>query len=395
MHMQSKLTASYVVIGLISCLTAVFIARDIIRNDFRDYVLQQEFSLFRADMAEYVGRYGSLDRAMHMAPFSTFAAPEEATRRWQGLPFRFLVMDQTGSVLFPAGGYKAGQTVPDEILAQAEPVVVAGKVVALAAHTGLQQMVADDTAFLAMADAGMAIGTVCAAVLAVLLGLVLAWRQSAPAKNVIRTVRTLCNGDGEGTCIEVPADEDLSELVEAYNSMSQELSRRRFELDELSVIDPQTNLYNRSHFDEQARQFFESARRYELPLSVMMADLDLFRALNETFTREVGDMVLEKVAEIISRHTRKSDVVARYGGEEFVVLFTNTARDKAAIACENIRLAVEEYPWEEFHHDLKVTVSMGLADNADTDSATSMIAHADQYLSAAKAGGRNQLAGAE
>jgi diguanylate cyclase (GGDEF)-like protein len=177
--------------------------------------------------------------------------------------------------------------------------------------------------------------------------------------------------------------------------MSQELSRRRFELDELSVLDPQTNVYNRRHFDEQARQFFESARRYEQPLSVMMADLDHFRALNENFTREVGDMVLEKVAEIITRHTRKSDVVARYGGEEFVVLFTHTARDKAAIACENIRLAVEEYPWDEFHHDLKVTISLGLADNTDTDSATSMIAHADQYLSAAKAGGRNQVAGAE
>ncbi|XXJ18162.1 GGDEF domain-containing protein [Desulfovibrio caledoniensis] len=395
MHMQSKLTASYVVIGLISCLTAVFIARDIIRSDFRDYVTQHEFALFRANMEDYVARYGSLDRAMHMAPFSTFAAPAEATRRWQGQPFRFLVMDRNGAVLFPAGGYKAGEIVDGEILAQAVPVTVDGKVVALAAHTGVARMEAEDTAFLTMADAGMLIGGVCAAVLTALLALVLGWRQSAPAMDVIRSVRTLCNGDKDGACIEVPADEDLGELAEAYNAMSQELSRCRFELDELSVLDPLTNLYNRRHFDEQARQFFESAKRYEQSLSVVMADLDHFRALNETFTREVGDMILEKVAEIISRHTRKSDVVARYGGEEFVVLFTNTARDKAAIACENIRLAVEEYPWDEFHHDLKVTISLGLADNTDTDSATSMIARADQYLSAAKAGGRNQLAGAE
>jgi diguanylate cyclase (GGDEF)-like protein len=285
--------------------------------------------------------------------------------------------------------------VDGEILARAVPVTVDGKVVALAAHTGVARMEAEDTAFLTMADAGMLIGAVCAAVLTALLALVLGWRQSAPAMDVIRSVRTLCNGDKDGACIEVPADEDLGELAEAYNAMSQELSRCRFELDELSVLDPLTNLYNRRHFDEQARQFFESAKRYEQSLSVVMADLDHFRALNETFTREVGDMILEKVAEIISRHTRKSDVVARYGGEEFVVLFTNTARDKAAIACENIRLAVEEYPWDEFHHDLKVTISLGLADNTDTDSATSMIARADQYLSAAKAGGRNQLAGAE
>ena len=395
MHMQSKLTASYFIIGLISCLTAVFIARDIIRSDFRDYVLQEEFSMFRTDLVDYAARYGGLDRAMHMAPFSTFAAPAEATRRWQGQPFRFLVLDKDGTVLFPAGGYKAGETVAPEVLAKAEPVTVDGKVVALAAHTGLDRMVAEDETFLGLADRSLAIGAVCASVLAVLLGLVLAWRQAAPAREVIRSVRVLCGEDGEGTCIEVPADEDMSELVEAYNNMSQELSRCRFELSELSVLDPQTNLYNRGHFDEQARQFFESAKRYEQPLSLVMGDLDRFRVLNETFSREVGDMVLEKTAQLITEHTRKSDVIARYGGEEFVVLFTNTTRDKAAIACENIRRAVEEYPWDEFHPGLKVTLSLGLADNTDTDSAASMVARADQYLSAAKAGGRNQLAGAE
>ncbi|OIQ50180.1 Response regulator PleD [Pseudodesulfovibrio hydrargyri] len=395
MHMQSKLTASYVAIGLICCLTVVFIARDIIRSDFRDYVLREEFSLFRADLADYAARYGGLDRAMHMAPFSTFAAPTDPTRRWQGQPFRFLVMDRAGVVLFPADGYKAGETVSGEVLATAKPVTVDGKVVALAAHTGLERMVAEDAAFLGMADASLAVGTAVAAALAVLLGLALGWRQSGPLKEVIRSLRARCGMEGEDACMTVPADEDLAELAEAYNAMREEAARCRFEMNELSVLDPQTNLYNRRHFDEQARQFFESAKRYEQPMSIVMGDLDHFRVLNETFSREVGDMVLEKVAELIVANTRKSDVVARYGGEEFVVLFTHTARDKAAIACENIRRAVEEYPWGEFHSDLKVTISMGLADNADTDSAASMVARADQYLSAAKAGGRNQLAGAE
>jgi diguanylate cyclase (GGDEF)-like protein len=395
MHMQSKLTASYVVIGLITCLTVVFIARDMIRSDFRDYVLQQEFSLFRADLAGYAARYGGLERAMAKEPFSTFATPADATRRWQGQPFRFLVLDKAGTVLFPADGYKVGETVPDEVLAGAEPVTVGGKVVALTAHTGLSRLVESDVAFLGMADSSLALGAVCAAVLAVLLGLILGWRQTAPARGLIRSVRTICGEGDEGTCIEVPADEDMGELVEVYNSMSQELARCHFELSELAVLDPQTNLYNRRHFDEQARQFFESAKRYEQPMSIMMGDLDRFRALNEAFSREVGDMVLEKVAELFVRHSRKSDVVARYGAEEFVVLFTNTARDKAAIACENIRRAVEEYPWEEFHPGLKVTLSMGLAGNRDMDSVASMIASADEYLSAAKADGRNRLARAE
>ena len=394
MHMQSKLTASYVFIGLVSCLTALFIARNAIRGEFRDYVLEQEFALFRADLADYAVRHGGLARAIHAEPFSTFAVPADPTKRWQGQPFRFLVMDQAGVVLFPAGPYKVGETVPEDVLTRAEPVTVDGRTVALAAHTDAQRLTKDDAAFLGMADSALTLGAGAAAALAVLLGIVLAWRQSAPTKGLIQSVRMVC-GEGEGTCVEVPADEDMGELAESYNAMREELDRCRFELSELSVLDPQTNLYNRRHFDEQARQFFESAKRYEQPMSVMMGDLDHFRALNENFSREVGDMVLEKVAELFTRHTRKSDVVARYGGEEFVVLFTNTARDKAAIACENLRRAVEEYPWEEFHPGLKVTLSMGLADNQDMGSASSMIVRADQYLSAAKAGGRNRLAGAE
>ncbi|MGE4421638.1 MAG: GGDEF domain-containing protein [Pseudodesulfovibrio sp.] len=395
MHMQSKLTASYVFIGLVSCLTALFLARDMIRSDFRDYALQEEFAQFRADLAEYAGRYGGLERAMHMHPFSSFAAPAEATRRWQGQPFRFLVMDEAGKVLFPAGEFKAGETVPGGVLARAVPVAVDGRVVALTAHTGLGRLVAGDVAFLGMADSALVIGGAVAIALAVLLALAFGWRQSAPTRSLIGSLRSMCDMEGEDACIEVPEDDEMGELVEAYNAMRQELARCHLEMSELSVLDPQTNLYNRRHFDEQARQFFESAKRYEQPMSLVMGDLDHFRILNETFSREVGDMVLEKVAELFTRNTRKSDVVARYGGEEFVVLFTNTARDKAAIACENIRRAVEEYPWEEFHPGLKVTLSMGLADNTDEDNAASMVSRADQYLSTAKADGRNRLAGAE
>ncbi|EGB15204.1 diguanylate cyclase [Pseudodesulfovibrio mercurii] len=395
MHIRTKLTASYVVIGLVGCLTAVLVARQWIRGDFEDYVLRQEFREFRADLTDYAARHGGLDRALHEEPFSTFAAPLDATRQWQGQPFRFLVMDPDGTVLFPAGRYKAGDTVPGEVLADAEPVTVDGRTQALVAHTGLARLVREDANFLGMTDAALLGGAACAAVLAALLGSALAWRQGRPTCRLLESVRQACGEEGGAQCIEITSDDELGELAENYNLMSRELARCRFELSELAVIDPQTNLYNRRHFDEQARQFFESARRYEQPMSVMMGDLDHFRVLNDNFSREVGDMVLEKVAELFTRHTRKSDVVARYGGEEFVVLFTNTARDRAAIACENIRRAVEAYPWDEFHPGLKVTISMGLADNVDLDSAASMVSRADQYLSAAKAGGRNQVAGTE
>ncbi len=395
MRMQSKLTVGYVLIGLVSCLTVVFIARQLIRSDFEEYVLQEEFALFRADLADYAARHGGLERALHIEPFSTFATPLEASRRWQGQPFRFLVMDQAGALLFPAGPYKAGEIVPGGVLAEAVPVTVDGRVVALAAHIGEERLVRDDVRFLGTADMALAVGAGCAMVLTALLGLAFAWRQGRPAHRLVESVRDVGTADGGGHCVELGTDDELAEMAEVYNAMSDELARCRVELGELAVLDPQTELYNRRHFDEQARQFFESAKRYEQPLSLVMGDLDLFRGLNEQFSREVGDMVLEKVAELFTRHTRKSDVVARYGGEEFVVLFTNTTRDKAAIACENIRRAVEAYPWDEFHPDLKVTISMGLADNTGLDSASAMVARAGQFLTSAKADGRNRLAGTE
>ncbi|WFS62809.1 GGDEF domain-containing protein [Pseudodesulfovibrio thermohalotolerans] len=394
--MQSKLTVSYVVVGLVGCLAAILVARQLIRSDFTEYVSAREFALFKSDLADYAARHGGLDKAMLAEPFGVFLSPVDgASKLWQGGPFRFLVMDERGTVLHPAGPFKVGQTVSGEVLERAEPVTVGGRVAALVAQTGAERLTEADAAFMGMTDASMGVGMAVAAAFVGLFGLGLAWRQSAAARDLVAAVRLGREQGGEPHRVEAMSDDELGELADAYNAVNEELARCRGELDELAVTDPQTNLYNRRHFDEQARQFFESAKRYDQPLSVMMGSLDRFRALNETFTREVGDLVLEKVAELFSRHTRKSDVVARYGDEDFVVLFTNTARERAAVACENIRQAVERYPWDEIHPELTVTVSMGLAGNGELSSAASMVARAEQYLAAAKAGGRNRLAGDE
>lgn len=396
MHLQSKLTVSYLVVGLVACLAAVLVARQLVRSDFTEYVSAREFAMFKADLADYAARHGGLDKAMLAEPFGVFATSGDGvSRQWQGMPFRFLVMDERGTVLHPAGSFKVGQTVPGEVLARAEPVSVGGRVAALVARMGVVRPSGADGVFLGRLDASLGVGMAVAAAVVGLFGVGMAWRQSAPVRDLVAAVRMGREQGGEPHRVEVSADDELGELAAAYNAVNEDLARCRVERDELAVTDPQTNLYNRRHFDEQARLFFESAKRYDQPLSVMMGSLDRFRALNETFTREVGDLVLEKVAELFSRHTRKSDVVARYGDEDFVVLFTNTARERAAVACENIRQAVERYPWDEIHPELTVTVSMGLAGNRELSSAASMVARAEQYLAAAKAGGRNRLAGNE
>ncbi|WP_272698986.1 GGDEF domain-containing protein [Desulfovibrio sp. Fe33] len=396
MHLQSKLTVSYLVVGLVACLAAVLVARQLVRSDFTEYVSAREFAMFKADLADYAARHGGLDKAMLAEPFGVFATSGDGvSRQWQGMPFRFLVMDERGTVLHPAGSFKVGQTVSGEVLARAEPVSVGGRVAALVTRMGVVRPSGADGVFLGRLDASLGVGMAVAAAVVGLFGVGMAWRQSAPVRDLVAAVRMGREQGGEPHRVEASTDDELGELAAAYNAVNEDLARCRVERDELAVTDPQTNLYNRRHFDEQARLFFESAKRYDQPLSVMMGSLDRFRALNETFTREVGDLVLEKVAELFSRHTRKSDVVARYGDEDFVVLFTNTARERAAVACENIRQAVERYPWDEIHPELTVTVSMGLAGNRELSSAASMVARAEQYLAAAKAGGRNRLAGNE
>jgi diguanylate cyclase (GGDEF)-like protein len=160
---------------------------------------------------------------------------------------------------------------------------------------------------------------------------------------------------------------------------------------EESNRDPLTNLYNRRHFDEQAHTMYDYCLNNGHNLTVMMADLDHFKRINDNYSHAVGDKVLRTVAKLLTRGVRKSDLVARYGGEEFVILFPQTDIIPAARCCEALRSKVEAYPWHEIHPDLRVTISIGLSDAITAGSVEKMLADADDRLYQAKRGGRNQV----
>jgi diguanylate cyclase (GGDEF)-like protein len=152
-----------------------------------------------------------------------------------------------------------------------------------------------------------------------------------------------------------------------------------------------TGLYNRRQFNFLFENEFSRARRYHIPLSVAIADIDFFKKVNDTYSHEVGDKVLRTFAKIIKQSCRETDVVARYGGEEFVFVFPETAIENAVHACEKIRLAVESFDWSKVQQGLRVTMSMGVSSDTTVENHEKMLAIADAKLYEAKYNGRNQV----
>lgn len=162
-------------------------------------------------------------------------------------------------------------------------------------------------------------------------------------------------------------------------------------LGELAVRDPLTGLFNRRYLGETLAAEFSRAERYDRPLSVALCDIDFFKAVNDTFSHSVGDETLKRVADLLSVTTREADTVARFGGEEFVVVFSETSKEEALKACEELRRVVELHPWEEVHPGLSITLSIGIADNTRASDHETMLHLADTKLYEAKRAGKNQV----
>ena len=160
----------------------------------------------------------------------------------------------------------------------------------------------------------------------------------------------------------------------------------------MSKTDQLTGLTNRRHFEEVLACFYHQARRYSRPLSLMMMDVDFFKAINDTGGHQVGDELLKKLSSIIEQACRKADLPSRLGGDEFAVLLPETAAEDAAAVADRIAQAVAAHPVECRSMKLNVTLSIGVTDlNAgEIDSPEAMLSLADRALYAAKEYGRNR-----
>jgi diguanylate cyclase len=192
------------------------------------------------------------------------------------------------------------------------------------------------------------------------------------------------------------AHKELMEAQEALLTSQQELRKANAMLNELSVRDALTGLYNRRHFDAALDTELRRAARNLKPISLLMIDVDCFKALNDGYGHQRGDDCLREVARVLEEHPRRGyDVVARYGGEEFALLLPEADSYAAQAAAESIRHAVHALRIENHGStvDRVVTVSIGVCcDNPHVyDESEQFVSKADVALYAAKRLGRNRV----
>jgi len=163
-------------------------------------------------------------------------------------------------------------------------------------------------------------------------------------------------------------------------------------LEKLAATDALTGCLNRRALSEELDNELERAGRYGLALTILLADIDRFKLVNDTRGHIAGDSVLRQVGELLRREARAVDLVARYGGEEFVIVMPETALHGASIFAERLRRRIMHHDFADPGDDpLHLTVSIGLASFPDdrVTSSDSFVAVADQALYRAKNEGRN------
>jgi len=149
-----------------------------------------------------------------------------------------------------------------------------------------------------------------------------------------------------------------------------------------------TNIYNRKYFMKYIQKECSDIKIIDKEFCIVMADIDYFKKVNDTYGHQYGDVVLQEFASILKNSIREMDKVARYGGEEFII-FLLAKKENSARVVEEIRKKIENYEFGE--QNIKLTASFGIAQCTDEDSAQTVIARADGALYKAKEYGRNQI----
>jgi len=166
---------------------------------------------------------------------------------------------------------------------------------------------------------------------------------------------------------------------------------------ELAVTDPLTGLSNRRYLDNHISTLFNRSMARGRPLSVLIADIDRFKQINDTYGHDAGDDILREFANRVRSTVRGADLACRYGGEEFVVVMPDTSPEIAASVAERLRGVIESVPFvvKGTGQELQVTASFGIASRTpQVITPGHLLKQADVALYEAKNGGRNRVVAA-
>lgn len=202
----------------------------------------------------------------------------------------------------------------------------------------------------------------------------------------------MCPSDSDK--VVCPVGESECEIIDQLHAAH----RKSHGLEQLVHIDTLTGLYNYRHFLHALDREMERTRRTGQPISLVMIDLDHFKAINDRWGHEVGNRVLRRTAKVIRQMVRKIDVPCRYGGEEFALILPGTQLGLAVNVANRLREAIERsFVILEGEEKVRFTVSMGadLFLPGQGDTAASFVERADRLLYQAKREGRNRVCHAD
>ncbi len=185
----------------------------------------------------------------------------------------------------------------------------------------------------------------------------------------------------------------VSERTKELKNALDDLHRANSKLENISVTDQLTSLYNRRYFDEKYLDEFKRAHRKKDSLSIVLVDIDHFKRFNDTYGHLVGDQCLQQVASTLKSVARRaSDTLARYGGEEFIVILPGEDSKGAFVLAERLRLAVESFDFKVEGQSVPVTISIGISSTIPDgmENFGFLFTAADSALYNAKENGRNQ-----
>jgi diguanylate cyclase (GGDEF)-like protein len=250
-------------------------------------------------------------------------------------------------------------------------------------------------------------------VIVILVSILLSYMITKPVIDITQAAILISHGDFEKR-VEKLSQDELGQLARALNEMADKLinsnnileskvkerthklQQANKKLEKLSLTDGLTGIANRAKFDKSIDEIFRRCIRYKKPLSLLIIDIDYFKAVNDTYGHQTGDKYLKKVASVIKDCAeRVDDLPARYGGEEFALILEDTYSEGAELIANRVRQKIHNCKLENINSkvDPYLTASIGISTilpHKNTDL-KSFIKEADKALYKAKDEGRNRV----
>lgn len=186
------------------------------------------------------------------------------------------------------------------------------------------------------------------------------------------------------------------ETIADYAAIGLENARNFQRVQELTVLDEHTGLYNARHLEQALRSEVRRAKRFSHPLSLIFFDLDHFKQVNDRFGHQRGSALLRELGQLVLANLRQVDVVVRYGGDEFVCLLPETPKESALVCTRRLRQAIRSHRFlQEEGNEVRITASFGVATYPDdADSPDELLRRADEAMYRVKTENRDGIYGA-